>query len=134
MKHYNIYQGAPAGQSSFQDSRGTITDIFYACNINHGCIITNEPGAIRGNHFHRHTTQYALVLEGSLTYWSKPLDGSEPTRSFEAGPGDMLISPPNEIHAMQAGSQGCRFLAFAEGPRGGQDYEADTYRVDSIIA
>jgi hypothetical protein len=28
---------------------------------------------------------------------------------------------------------GCTFIAFAEGPRGGEDYESDTYRVDSIV-
>jgi hypothetical protein len=34
---------------------------------------------------------------------------------------------------MVAGDDGCVFIAFAEGPRGGEDYENDTFRVDSII-
>lgn len=133
MKHYNIYTDDQVGQGRFRDQRGTITDFFYARQINHGCIITNEPGAVRGNHYHKFTTQYALILEGSLTYYSRPLDSSEPVAVFQAGPGDMVISEPNEVHAMRAGDQGCTFLAFAEGTRGGQDYEADTHRVDSII-
>lgn len=133
MKHYNIYSNSQEGQGSFTDQRGTITDIFYARQINHGCVITNEPGAVRGNHYHEFTTQYALILEGSLTYFSRPINSTQPAEVFEAGPGDMVISPPNEIHAMRAGAQGCTFLAFAEGTRGGQDYEADTHRVDSII-
>ena len=45
----------------------------------------------------------------------------------------MIISEPMEIHAMRTGEHGCTFLAFAEGPRGGEDYESDTYRVDSIV-
>jgi hypothetical protein len=52
-------------------------------------------------------------------------------KSFVAGHGDMIISEPMEIHAMRTGEHGCTFIAFAEGPRGGEDYESDTYRVDN---
>jgi hypothetical protein len=45
----------------------------------------------------------------------------------------MIISEPREIHAMKSGNTGCVFIAFAEGPRGGEDYETDTVRVHSII-
>jgi hypothetical protein len=34
---------------------------------------------------------------------------------------------------MKSGPDGCTFIAFAEGPRGGADYESDTYRVESIV-
>jgi dTDP-4-dehydrorhamnose 3,5-epimerase-like enzyme len=132
MKHYNINHNAEPGLSQHTDERGIITDMFYAKAINHGCIITNKPLAIRGNHYHKLTTQYTLVLNGSLTYYAKSLDSDE-VRSFVAIHGDMIISEPNEIHAMRSGEHGCTFLAFAEGPRGGQDYESDTYRVDSIV-
>jgi hypothetical protein len=101
MKYYNINKNIEKGLGQFADQRGTITDMFYARNMNHGCIITNAPGAVRG--------------------------------TFVAGHGDMIISEPGEIHAMRTGEHGCTFLAFAEGPRGGEDYESDTYRVDSII-
>jgi quercetin dioxygenase-like cupin family protein len=107
--------------------------MFYARNMNHGCIITNQPGAVRGNHYHKLTTQYTLVLSGTLTYYSRAVDSDEPAQTFVAGHGDMMISEPGEIHAMRTGEHGCTFLAFAEGPRGGEDYESDTYRVDSII-
>jgi len=133
MKHYNINHNAEKGLGQHTDERGTITDLFYACNINHGCIITNEPGAVRGNHYHKLTTQYTLVLDGSLTYYSRPVDNTEPVQTFVAGPGDMIISEPMEIHAMRSGNDGCTFIAFAEGPRGGEDYELDTHRVDSIV-
>jgi quercetin dioxygenase-like cupin family protein len=74
-----------------------------------------------------------LVLSGSLNYYSKPVDSDTAAELFVAGPGDMLISEPNEIHGMQAGADGCTFVAYAAGPRGGADYESDTYRVDSIV-
>ena len=133
MKYYNINKNIEKGQGQFTDERGTITDIFYARNMNHGCIITNAPGAVRGNHYHKLTTQYTLVLSGTLTYYSRAVDSYDPAQTFVAGHGDMIISEPGEIHAMRTGEHGCTFLAFAEGPRGGEDYESDTYRVDSII-
>ena len=133
MKYYNINKNIEKGLGQFTDQRGTITDIFYARNMNHGCIITNESGAVRGNHYHKLTTQYTLVLSGTLTYYSRSVYSDEPAQTFVAGHGDMIISEPGEIHAMRTGEHGCTFLAFAEGPRGGEDYESDTYRVDSII-
>jgi dTDP-4-dehydrorhamnose 3,5-epimerase-like enzyme len=134
MKYYNINKNIEKGLGQHTDERGTITDIFYSRAMNHGCIITNEPLAVRGNHYHKLTTQYTLVLNGTLNYYSKSVDSSEPVQKFVAGHGDMMISEPGEIHAMRAGEHGCTFIAFAEGPRGGEDYESDTYRVESIIA
>lgn len=133
MKHYNIYDNNEEGLGKFSDDRGSITDIFYKANMNHACIITNAAGAVRGNHYHKFTTQYTYILAGSLHYYSKQVDSDQLADSFTAGPGDMVISAPNEIHAMKASDEGCVFLAFAEGPRGGEDYENDTFRVDSII-
>ena len=133
MKYYNINKNIEKGLGQHTDDRGTITDLFYARNMNHGCIITNAPLAVRGNHYHKLTTQYTLVLSGTLTYYSRPVDSDEPAQAFVAGHGDMIISEPMEIHAMRTGEHGCTFLAFAEGPRGGEDYESDTYRVDSIV-
>jgi quercetin dioxygenase-like cupin family protein len=133
MKHYNIYENNESGLGTFTDDRGTITDIFYKINANHACLITNTPGAVRGNHYHKHTIQYTYVLTGSMIYYSKPVDSDQPADEFLAKKGDFIISLPNEIHAMKATPDGCTFLAFAEGPRGGEDYETDTYRVDSIV-
>ena len=133
MKHYNINHNAEKGLGQHTDERGAITDLFYNRAINHGCIITNAPKAVRGNHYHKLTTQYTLVLNGSLNYYSKNAD-SDPVQTFTAIHGDMIVSEPGEIHAMRAGEHGCTFIAFAEGPRGGEDYECDTYRVESIIA
>ena len=132
MKVYNIYEHEEVGLGSFSDQRGSITDIFYGKAINHGCIITNSANAIRGNHYHNHTTQYTYILSGTLRYYASDLNRTQLVR-HDAVPGDMIISEPREIHAMKAGTDGCVFIAFAEGPRGGEDYEKDTIRVDSII-
>ena len=133
MKTYNIYADhGVKGLESFADDRGTITDIFYTANMNHGCIIVNHTGAVRGNHYHKFTTQYTYILSGTLTYYSRSIGGDEQTDVFNAVAGDMIVSEPLEIHAMRSGADGCIFIAFAEGPRGGADYETDTYRVDDI--
>jgi oxalate decarboxylase/phosphoglucose isomerase-like protein (cupin superfamily) len=133
MRYYNINENKEEGLGAHCDPRGTIIDIFYKKSINHGCIITNTPGAVRGNHYHNKTIQYTYVISGKLTYYSQPVDKSKPVEIFFAMPGDFIISDPLEIHAMKAGEEGCTFIAFAEGPRGGEDYETDTIRVDSII-
>jgi hypothetical protein len=133
MKHYNIYTNNEQGLGVHSDERGTIADIFYRANMNHACVITNAPDAVRGNHYHKLTTQYTYIVSGVLEYFSKPVDSNQPADVLLAVPGDFIISEPNEVHAMRAGLDGCTFIAFAEGPRGGEDYESDTYRVDSII-
>lgn len=132
MKVYNIYANSETGLSKFSDARGDITDIFYKKAINHGCIITNQPLAVRGNHYHNFTTQYTFILSGSIVYYSCKV-GEDTVHQHFSLPGDLIISEPGEIHAMKAGVEGCVFLAFAEGPRGGEDYETDTVRVASII-
>jgi hypothetical protein len=133
MKCYNVAINTEPGLGSFNDERGSIVDIFYKKSINHGCIISNNPGAVRGNHYHNHTIQYTYILAGGLTYYSQPVDKLESVSAYEAVPGDFIISDTKEIHAMKSGEHGCVFIAFAEGPRGGEDYETDTVRVDSII-
>ena len=67
---------------AFTDERGSISDIFYKTNIEHAAIIkTNEGNIIRGNHYHKLTTQHIFMTQGSLRYWYRPVDGSEPTQS-----------------------------------------------------
>jgi dTDP-4-dehydrorhamnose 3,5-epimerase-like enzyme len=132
MKVYNIYNNEEKNLGSFLDDRGTITDIFYQKSMNHGCIINNNPGAVRGNHYHNHTTQYTYILSGTLRYYASDLDRTQ-IKHHDAVAGDFIISEPKEIHAMKAGADGCLFIAFAEGPRGGEDYEKDTIRVESIV-
>ena len=133
MKHYNIYNNTEPKLGNFTDDRGSITDIFHLIDMNSACLITNTPGAIRANHYHKQTTQYTYILAGTIDYYSKPVDSEEPANVITATVGDFIISEPNEIHAMRAGAEGCTLIAFAQGPRGGEDYENDTFRVESII-
>jgi dTDP-4-dehydrorhamnose 3,5-epimerase-like enzyme len=127
MKVYNIYDNSEPKLGKSLDERGDIVDIFYNKSINHGCIINSKPYAVRGNHYHEKTTQYTYIISGSMTYAARELN-SDSTSYLHVIPGDFIISEPNEIHAMKAGQDGCMFIAFAEGPRGGEDYETDTIK------
>ena len=116
-----------------KDKRGSIIDIFYKKKINHVAIIDSKPNALRGNHYHKKTIQHMLITKGSLEYWYKPLKKQTKVKKKILKVGDLVSTPPYEIHALKISKQGNQFIVFSEGIRGGKDYEADTFRVPSII-
>ena len=116
-----------------QDKRGTIIDLFFNENINHVAKITSEPNVIRGNHYHKETTQHMLMTKGSLEYWYKPVNSTDSPKMVVAKVGDIVSTGPYEIHALKIGPKGNEFIVFSEGLRGGKNYEEDTFRVNNII-
>ena len=116
-----------------KDKRGSIIDIFYKKKINHVAIIDSKPNTLRGNHYHKKTTQHMLITKGSLEYWYKPLKKQTKVKKKILKVGDLVSTPPYEIHALKISKQGNQFIVFSEGIRGGKDYEVDTFRVPSII-
>lgn len=132
MNKFHIYDGDP-GMSVFRDSRGSIADVFYKAEINHVAFITSTRGAVRGNHYHENSVQHILITAGSLEYWYADKNDLVNSNFVVARVGDLITSNPNEVHALRILDQGCDFVAFSEGKRGGEDYESDTFRVDSII-
>jgi quercetin dioxygenase-like cupin family protein len=115
---------------NFIDERGQITDIIENQPFDSLTILTTSKGAIRGNHFHKLTTQYAYILEGSFNYYSKSDDGA--IKLEKASKGDMVISLPMEQHAFEA-IEDSVMLAFCLGPRAGAQYETDTYRLETPL-
>ena len=115
------------------DERGIIADVFLNDDIDHVNYVKSAPGAIRGNHFHPNTTQHILIVEGELEYWFREKSSLGEGSCYLAKYGDLVTSPPNEIHALRIGDAGCTFLAFSSGPRGGGSYEAETTRTENII-
>lgn len=132
MNKFHIYDGE-LNKSVFHDERGTIADVFYNAKIDHVAFITSCPGAIRGNHYHEHSVQHILITSGSLEYWYADKNDLSNSKFIVAQVGDLVTSDANEVHALRILENGCSFIAFSEGKRGGQDYESDTFRVDSII-
>lgn len=133
MLKRNILDTSGTSLEYHRDSRGSIVDIFYNEKIEHVTLVTSNPDSIRGNHYHKQTTQHMLMMKGSLEYWYKPTNSTEDAKMVEVFAGDIITTEPNEIHALKIGSKGNQFIVFTEGLRGGMDYESDTYRVENII-
>ena len=113
---------------NFKDKRGFISDIFYNKNIQHVSIIKSKPNALRGDHYHKKTTQWMLMTKGSMQYWYKKLNSKQKPKMKTLKVGDIVETPPNEMHALKIGKYGNEFIVFTIGQRGGKDYESDTYR------
>ena len=113
------------------DARGCISDILYSDVIHHVAIIESKAGSLRGNHYHKETTQYIYMNRGYLRYWYSNLDGGD-IKSILVEEGALVETPPNDVHALECPVDRT-FTVFSRGIRGGQDYEADTYRERTIL-
>lgn len=133
MNIKNVWRDVEAPLELFEDARGSISDIFYKKNIDHVAIINSEPNVMRGNHYHKVSTQHMLITKGSLEYWYKPLDSEDEPKMVVAKVGDLVSTPPLEVHTLIVREDGNEFVVFSEGVRGGCDYESDTFRVDCIV-
>ena len=99
-------------------------------NINAITLITFVKGAIRGNHFHKNTTQWNYLLKGKVKLFSKSEKG-EIEESILL-PGNLISTEPMEAHALQA-IDNSELLVFTEGPRGGEQYESDTFSLKTPL-
>ena len=133
MEFKNVWDSPEFPLEKHEDQRGSISDIFYNDEIHHVAIIKSEPKSIRGNHYHKETTQHILITQGSLEYWFKNVSDDGPAKCVVAKKGDIISTPPYEIHTLVIGDDGNEFVVFSQGPRGGSDYESDTFRVNSIL-
>lgn len=114
-------------QPSFSDARGDITDLLENETINAITVVTFRKGAVRGNHYHRHTTQWNYVMSGCIRLVTQ-MPGIS-ARETIMRPGDLVMTGPDERHALQ-GLEDSTLMVFTKGPRGGKEYESDTYRLD----
>lgn len=133
MKIKNIWKDVKEPLELHTDERGSIVDVFYNDDIEHVAVVDTEPNQLRGNHYHKKSTQHMLMTKGSLEYWYKPIDSEDDAKMVVAKVGDIVSTGPNEIHALVIREDGNQFIVFSEGVRGGMDYESDTFRVDSIV-
>jgi quercetin dioxygenase-like cupin family protein len=108
----------------FEDHRGVIQDIVG--RIDSVTRITTVAGAVRGNHYHRKTTQWTLVLSGTLQMATD--EGTKVMR-----PGEIVKHGPGVPHAWRAIGGDAECLVFTKGPRSGEDYETDTYRLEEPL-
>ena len=119
---------------AFEDDRGSIADIFYKEKFDHAAIIkTNSGNFIRGNHYHKETTQHIFMTKGKLRYWYKDSKdkSNDPPKSVLVDEGYVVTSKPGEVHSLEMLGES-EFIVFSSGKRGGMDYESDTFR-DIVI-
>ena len=115
---------------AFKDERGAIADILSKQPIEYITIISSKKGAVRGNHFHKRSVQYNYVLKGKIKLLSRMPQGN--IRNVILKPGDLACNPPGEEHVLVALADSV-FLVFTRGPRGGKNYEKDTYRLKNKL-
>ncbi|MDC3126132.1 cupin domain-containing protein [Candidatus Pelagibacter sp.] len=117
---------------NYRDKRGYILDIFVNDPKDHCTLVTFNKNSIRGNHFHKKSTQYSFILEGKLYMFLAKVDlkGSVigKIKRQIVVKNDLIVHEPLMSHAFKAITKSS-MLAFANGTRGGKNYEKDTYRL-----
>jgi dTDP-4-dehydrorhamnose 3,5-epimerase-like enzyme len=111
---------------TYEDQRGSITDIVEKLDFNGATIIESKKGSIRGNHYHKKTIQYIYVLYGKMKSKAKKLN--EPIIEVIVEQGDLISHDAFEAHNFEA-LEDTLFLVLSSGLRTGKDYEEDTYRL-----
>ena len=123
-------------KNSFKDKRGKIIDIFVKKPKDHCSLVTFNKGAIRGNHFHKKSIQYSFVVSGKLVMLSarvnKNGDIIGKIKKEILRENNFVTHKPFHAHAFKALSKS-NLLAFADGKRGGKDYEKDTFRLQTKL-
>jgi mannose-6-phosphate isomerase-like protein (cupin superfamily) len=124
MKKYKL-------KTNFKDQRGIIKDIIQE-DINSITYITIKKGKIRGNHYHKKTTQWNFIINGSVKLFYKKNVLSKTIKKVLLKKNDLAVCRPNEPHAFKS-LKDCEIIVFTKGPRKGKEYETDTYRLTSPI-
>ena len=115
----------------FTDHRGEIIDLLENENINAVTVITFSKGAVRANHYHKQTTQWNYIMSGSIKLLSQAPGESVIETIMQ--PGDFVVTGPNVSHALVA-LESSSLMVFTRGPRGGKEYESDTFRLETPLA
>jgi len=124
MKKYKL-------RTNFKDQRGIIKDVIQE-DINSITYITIKKGKIRGNHYHKKTTQWNFIISGSVNLFYKKNFLSKTIKKVLLKKNDLAVCRPNEPHAFKS-LKDCEIIVFTKGPRKGKEYETDTYRLTSPI-
>ena len=109
-----------------QDKRGVIIDLLEKKKINAITFITQKKGKVRGNHFHKKTIQWNYLIKGKIKLITKKKNRG--VKEMILLKGDLVVASSNESHAIKA-IQYSEYLVFTQGPRGGKEYENDTFRL-----
>lgn len=113
-------------KSAFSDKRGDIFDIIEE-PISHVGLITFKKGAVRGNHYHKKSTQYTYILKGKIKFTASDIYGKH-KKEFILEAGMLTRIPPKIIHTYKALTPAV-MLDMTTMNRKDKGYEKDTVRV-----
>jgi len=128
----NIFFKEKRKRSSFTDQRGKIEDLllFDTPMIDSITRIHSVKGAVRGNHYHKQTEQWTYIVKGKTRVVS---DGCKNhLHDIIASDGMLLYHPAGMAHAFEA-VEDTEWLVFTKGPRSGDNYESDTFRLETPL-
>lgn len=131
MRRKSRSDGVVRLEPAYRDDRGVITDILDGVPVECVTLLSSRKGAVRGNHYHKKTTQYAYVLEGRYQLFTQRV--GQKVRARVVKRGDLVVTPPNQRHAFVA-LEDSWMIACAHGPRSGRSFEGDTYRLETPIS
>ncbi|MBY0472762.1 hypothetical protein K2Q00_00540 [Patescibacteria group bacterium] len=118
---------------NFEDARGTITDIFVNEPKQHCTIIFTTKGSVRGNHFHKVSRQHDFIVSGSFEAYGKDMNGEGGrVEKYILNKNDLAVWEPGEAHEFVA-LEDSVFITFVDGLRGGEDFEKDTFRLETPL-
>ena len=115
---------------NFKDNRGIIMDLLEKRNINAITLITQNKGKVRGNHYHKKTIQWNYLLKGKILIVA--VKNGKKSKIILNKKGDLVETTKKEFHAIKA-LKNAEYLVFTQGPRGGKEYENDTFRLKKPI-
>lgn len=123
-------------KNNFKDNRGSIIDIFTNEPKDHCTIVTFNRYAVRGNHFHKKSTQYSFIISGKLKMVTARVDKKghitgKITKEIVTQ-NTLIEHKPYCAHAFKA-LKNSNLLAFVNGKRGGKNYEKDTFRLKTKL-
>ena len=123
-------------KNNFKDKRGSIIDIFTNQPKDHCTLVTFNKLAVRGNHFHKKSTQYSFVISGRLKMLTVKVNKKGnligKIKKEVVSSNTLIEHKPYSAHAFKALKKS-NLLAFANGKRGGKNYEKDTFRLKNKL-
>ena len=127
-KTKNLFQNYKI-KPAFSDKRGDINDILEE-PISHVGLITFKKGAIRGNHYHKKSTQYTYILKGKIKFVTSDIKGKN-KKTYTLTEGMFSRIPPKMVHAYKALSSAA-MLDMTTLDREDDGYEKDTVRISIL--
>lgn len=112
---------------AFSDSRGLIYDILESKVEHIGMVTFDKKGVVRGNHYHKKSIQYTLLLEGKIKL-SVCKKNSNEIKTYILNKGDFTKIPANVVHTYESLKKSV-ILDMTTLSRKANGYEEDTVRI-----